>query len=297
MQNSILSFPDRGPWGSSSWRGNASGHVYRALFEQLKPSTFADPCVGSGTSIQVAQEMGIQSWGFDLHTGWNALRDDLLTSIGQPVDLALSHPPYGAMIKYSGHVWGTAPHPDDLSHCVDDNDFNEKLHLMLLNQRRATKPGGYYGTLIGDWRRNGQYSSYQADQLCRLPASELAAVLIKTQHNCVSDRKTYGRMALPTIAHEYLILWKKAAAPVLVFLSDMVKEHTQRIEGSWKNIVRIVMMALGGSCTLERLYEAVAARAPERLKTNPNWKAKVRQVCNSNPDVFTSCARGTWSLV
>ena len=29
--NSIMSFPDRGPWGDSKWRGNASGYVYKSL--------------------------------------------------------------------------------------------------------------------------------------------------------------------------------------------------------------------------------------------------------------------------
>jgi hypothetical protein len=28
---SILSFPDRGPWGNSQYRGNCSGHVYKRI--------------------------------------------------------------------------------------------------------------------------------------------------------------------------------------------------------------------------------------------------------------------------
>ena len=63
---SVLSFPDRGKWGKSSWRGNCSGHVYKALFEQLRPTFFVDPMVGAGTSVEVAQEMGIESRGGDL---------------------------------------------------------------------------------------------------------------------------------------------------------------------------------------------------------------------------------------
>lgn len=98
--NSILSFPDRGPWGDSKYRGNCSGHVYKALFEQLAPRSFCDPMVGSGTSIAVAQEMGIEAHGLDLRYGFNALRDSILEAIGgNAVDLTVSHPPYGEMTK------------------------------------------------------------------------------------------------------------------------------------------------------------------------------------------------------
>ena len=191
---SILSFPDRGPWGDAKWRGNCSGHVYRELFQRLQPKVFVDPMMGSGTSIDVAREMGIEAYGLDLHAGFNALRDSILGVVGKPADLVVSHPPYGAMIKYSGHVWGSEPHPDDLSHCADDNDFHEKMALVLLNQREATVGGGYYGTIIGDLRQNGRYVSYQAECIARMPADELAAVIIKAQHHCQSDGRAYGNM-------------------------------------------------------------------------------------------------------
>ena len=42
MESSIISYPSRGKWGKSNWRGNASGFVYKDLFEQLKPMVFVD---------------------------------------------------------------------------------------------------------------------------------------------------------------------------------------------------------------------------------------------------------------
>lgn len=65
------------------------------------------------------------------------------------------------MIVYSGEVWGTQAHPDDLSRCADDEDFHEKLQVVLLNQRAAARPGGHYGTIIGDRRQGGRYVSYR----------------------------------------------------------------------------------------------------------------------------------------
>ena len=293
----ILSFPDRGPWGKSSWRGNCSGHIYKSLFEQLKPAVFVDPMVGGGTSVEVAREMGIQAHGLDLHSGFNVLRDSILAKVGKPADLVVSHPPYGAMIVYSGNVWGS-PHPDDLSRCTDDQDFHEKLHIAMLNQREATKGGGYYGTIIGDWRRNGRYTSYQAECIARLPSDELAAVLIKQQHNTVSDSRVYARMKMPRILHEYILLWQK---PVVIqsFLADlsvMARQQSARLASTWKALVRTVLMTLGGVADLAAIYAKVSAHAPERLATNPNWKAKVRQVLNQNQDYFSATERGVWAL-
>lgn len=161
MKSSIISHPERGPWGSSKWRGNCSGYVYMDVFKQLKPHVFIDPMVGSGTSVEVAKEMGIEAYGLDLHEGFNALRDDILDTVGKPADLVMSHPPYGTCVRYSGPggMWGDVAHPDDLSHCLSDADFCEKMQYVLLNQRRATLPEGYYATLIGDHRRNGSRSS------------------------------------------------------------------------------------------------------------------------------------------
>lgn len=294
---SILSFPNRGPWGDSKWRGNCSGFVYKTLFEQLRPKVFIDPMVGSGTSIQVANEIGIEAHGLDLHSGFNILRESIAERVGKQADLVISHPPYGAMIIYSGNVWGQ-PHPDDLSRCMDDNDFHEKLHIALLNQREATLPGGYYGTIIGDWRRQGRYTSYQAECIARMPEEELAAVLIKAQHNTVSESRSYAPMKMPRIEHEYILLWNKPRQ-IVSFLSDiatMACQQKARMVSTWKAIVRMVLMSLGGAAPLGDIYAKVAQNAPERLAKNPNWQAKVRQVLNQSTDSFAAVERGVWQL-
>lgn len=194
--HSVISFPERGPWGDSKWRGNASGFVYKSLFEQLKPKTFCDPMKGSGTSIEVANQLGIKAWGLDLHEGFNAVQDSILNHIGQQVDLCVSHPPYLDIVLYSGNVWGDKPHPADLSRCTSNDEFHEKMQLVLLNQRDATLPGGFYGALVGDVRKNGSYVSTQAELIARMPSEELASVIIKMQHNCVSDSRHYSNLSL-----------------------------------------------------------------------------------------------------
>lgn len=292
---SILSFPERGPWGKASWRGNCSGFIYKDLFERLRPSVFVDPMMGSGTSIDVAKEMKIEAYGLDLHSGFNILRDSIVAVVGKEADLVMSHPPYGAMIEYSGNQWGSAPHPDDLSRCVDDNDFHEKMQLALLNQREATKSGGYYGTIIGDWRRKGIYTSYQAECIARMPADELVAVIIKAQHNTMSERKSYGKLKLPFITHEYILLWERKARSTYHLLSTIANEQAARLRGTWKTIVRNIIVTLGGKASLNEVYDAIAKNAPEKVQKNENWQAKVRQVLNSSGDYFSQ-ERGVWAL-
>ena len=295
--SSVLSFPDRGPWGKSSYRGNCSGYVYRELFSQLRPSTFCDPMMGSGTSIEVAKEMGIEAHGLDLRLGFNALRDSIRSAIGdKQVQLCISHPPYGEMIRYSGSVWGTEPHPDDLSWCKDDEDFHAKLQCVLLNQRDATVGGGHYGTIIGDLRSKGRYVSYQAEAIARMPSDELVAVLIKQQHNVVSDRRTYANMTLPRIQHEYILLWRKRERKVFELLKGLAVTSHDRLRNTWRSVVHMVLVQLGGTAALKDIYAAVNAAAPENCLANRHWQEKVRQVLNSTPAWFSSPARGVWSI-
>lgn len=292
---SILSFENRGKWGKNSWRGNCSGHVYKTLFEQYQPRIFVDPMVGGGTSVDVADEMGIEAYGLDLHSGFNILRDSILQRVGKEADMVFSHPPYHDMIVYSGQVWGE-PHADDLSRCTSDEDFMEKIQVALLNQRAATKAGGMYGLLIGDLRRNGQYKSYQADCIARMPKSELAAVVIKAQHNCVSDSRQYAKMKHMRILHEYIILWNKPKEVMVFILFDlagMAKQHTTALRATWKAVVRHALITLGGKAKLEDIYSAVANAAPGQLAGNNNWQAKIRQTLQL---IAQPVERGIWAI-
>jgi hypothetical protein len=294
---SIMSFPDRGPWGKSSWRGNFSGHVVKALIHQTKPTFFIDAMMGSGTSVDVAKDMGVECLGLDLHSGFNILKHSILERAGgREACLVLTHPPYGQMIRYSSDVWGTEAHPDDLSHCTSDEDFHEKMHIALLNQRQATKPGGYYATVIGDLRSKGKYVSYQAEMIARMPADELASVQIKLQHNTMSGSRSYAPMKMPRIEHEYVIVWMKPKRIITLLqtLATSARQQHSRMLGTWRAIVKQALIQMGGKASLPELYEFVAQAKPEQLGTNPNWQAKIRQILQQGP--FTPLERGVWAL-
>lgn len=103
---SVLSYPARGRWGNSSYRGNCSGYVILDLLKFYRPKTFLEVFAGGGTGYEVAKELGYtNSIHLDLHPrwgGWNALKDEVPVS----TDFIFSHPPYFDMVVYSGQVWG-----------------------------------------------------------------------------------------------------------------------------------------------------------------------------------------------
>ncbi len=94
---SIASYFARGKYGSNSWRGNCSGLLIRDLLQHYKPDTFGDLAVGSGTSIEVAQDLG--------YTSANTVFSDLNPKYGGVdisgpdldfplLDFIFFHPPY-----------------------------------------------------------------------------------------------------------------------------------------------------------------------------------------------------------
>ena len=80
--NSIVSYENRGNYGKSNYRGNCSGRIVKDMLEHYRPAVFADPMIGSGTSGDVVEELrregaAIEFHGFDLHSGFNILKDSL----------------------------------------------------------------------------------------------------------------------------------------------------------------------------------------------------------------------------
>lgn len=49
-RSNIVSYPDRGPWGDSKYRGNTSGWLIRDLIEFFQPKSVLDPMEGSRTT-------------------------------------------------------------------------------------------------------------------------------------------------------------------------------------------------------------------------------------------------------
>ncbi len=201
---SILSYPVRGKWGKSDYRGNCSGYVILDLLKFYKPQKFLEVFAGGGTGYEVAKELGFtNSVHLDLNPqwgGWNALKDEVPLN----TDLIFSHPPYFDMVVYSGQVWGEA-HDDDLSRALSYQDYIDKLDRVNIKLMNSLRVGGRLAILIGDYRRNAKYYSIIKDM--NYPGT-LESHIIKIQHNVTSGRHHYRGRFVP-IVHEHLLIFRK----------------------------------------------------------------------------------------
>ena len=193
---SIVSYPDRGPWGDNRYPGNSSGYLLIDLCATYAPRVVLDPMEGGGTSRDVCADMGIAYQGFDLHSGVDSLHDE----IGGGYDLIFWHPPYHDMKVYSDD-------PRDLSRAGSLAAFGALLRAGYWRFFELLAPGGRLAILIGDLRRRGRYEPLTAD-VARLDRNHIEGIVVKAQHNVSSNRTHYGGAFVP-ILHETLTIFRR----------------------------------------------------------------------------------------
>lgn len=290
FNNSVVSYPNRGTHGNNKYRGNCSGYIIADFVRTYMPDLqglLADPSIGGGTSVDVANDLGIRFKGTDLHQGFNLLRDDFRSFLGEAADLVWWHPPYWDIIKYSGDQWGEKS-PWDLSQ-LQLPDFVEALELATMNIHDACKPGGYYGILMGNVRRGGEY--YNLSSLVeRVAPARLVDEIIKTQHNCLSDGRRY-KSKIVRIAHEKLLVFRRDERGSLHIMALMNLRAQNMMKTTWKAAVRRVLQ--GQVMSLQELYAAMEPYA--RSSRNTHWQAKVRQVVQDER-FFTRVEKGVYRL-
>ena len=277
--NSILSYPDRGKWGNSQYRGNCSGYVIKDLlqfyFPNNPPKQFIEVFSGGGTGQDVARDLGItNSIHLDLRNDWDALVDEL----PKGSDFTFSHPPYWDIIKYE--TQRGSYHEDDLSNQMDYETFifqldkvNEKIYHNLFN-------GGRHALLIGDIRKKGKYYSIIKDMSW---FGDLESHLIKMQHNTRCEHKQYAHSQFIPIAHEHLLVFKKNQIWQLniKYTKDFTKDIRTLKRITWKDLIKATL-EYKEKASIQEIYEYLYPS--EKAKANQHVRAKIRQVLNSYPD-------------
>ena len=287
---SIVSYPNRGPWGNPRYRGNCSGHLVADLVREFHPQRLVDPMLGGGTSQDVCRDLQVSFWGSDLREGFDLTADDIPVAF----DFGFLHPPYHFIVRYSGDMWGSEPDPLDLSQCASYDEFLHKLDTATFNLYDALRGGGTLAVLVGDVRKNGVLYPISRDARW---FGEPIAEIIKVQHNVMSASKTYSGRFIE-LAHEYLVLTRKPRGwniSVRVTTLACVDLAAQ----TWRNIVQTALEVLGkGAHTLADIYRAVAnhPRVRDAQRRRQDWQAKVRQTLQRYGQVFQSTERGAWQL-
>ncbi|KQN97212.1 DNA methylase N-4/N-6 [Paenibacillus sp. Leaf72] len=283
-----MNYPDRGKWGDTRYRGNCSGYVIRDLLEHFKPHQFHEIFAGGGTGYDVARELGYEnSIHLDLNPrfgNWNALEDEM----PEGSDFLFAHDPYHDIIKYSGNMWGK-PHKDDLSRCPSYEDFLRKINHVHAKMYASLRKGGRMAILTGDIRRKGEYFSIARDMAL---IGKLDSWIIKTQHNCESNRKQYAGSFIP-IVHEHLLIFRKDD---LWFVPIKINQNFQQdlresLKVTWRDLIQATFEQIGRAASLKELYEVIENTA--RAKKNQHWHEKIRQTLQINEE-FSSVSRGVW---
>lgn len=288
---SIVSYPNRGNWGKNTYRGNTTGHIIKDLLLQFQPKQFVELFAGGGTGKDVAKELGVNSLHLDLNGNFGDPFNALIDEIPRGSDFVFSHPPYHNMIVYSGKQWGQ-PHKDDLSRCSSYEEFIIKLNIVNSKIYNSLVNGGRHAMLIGDMRKNGVYYSMIKDLAWY---GDLESHIIKTQHNFMSENKTYNNNNFIPIVHEHLLIFRKKniwAIPIAV-TKKVMKDLRESKLATWRDLVQAALQQLNGKAKLSDIYALL--KNTEKAKHNNNVEAKVRQVLQLHQE-FISSERGVWML-
>src|SRR5690625_2543418 len=265
--NSIISYPNRGKWGSSSYRGNTSGYVIKDLithfFPNKKPRKFIEIFSGGGTGKDVTDDLGMKnSVHLDLNNGWNALVNDI--PFGS--DFIFSHPPYWNMISYQKY---NNNHPDDLSLNSSYEEFIDKLNIVNAKIYQSLLNGGRHAFLIGDIRRKGKYYSVIKDMTY---FGDLESHIIKAQHNCLSDNKQYANNNFIPIVHKHFLVFRKNQVWQVQLKRTSIQNFDLRQfkNITWRDLVQGAVESLGGSATLKDIYKII--EGSKKAINNNHWK-------------------------
>lgn len=287
--NSIVSYPDRGKWGNSKYRGNATGKLIVDLQKVYKFEEVSDYMAGSFTTKDVGEDLGIITNCYDLNSGFDLIDND----IPERNDFIYWHPPYWDIIKYSGFMYGDKPLEHDLSHIQDYNQFIKAINYCLAKQFTSLEKGGRMAILMADVKKKGKLYSMLLDMN---KLGTLEQIIIKEQINCMSDKKIYTNNNFIKIAHEYCLILRKDFPLMLDFSINKKGRMDLRncINITWKDLVADILEDLGGKSELNTIYKSLAGF--KKTDNNENWKAKVRQTLQIHPKIFKNIDRGIWGL-
>lgn len=296
--NSVVSYKERGIGGDSRYRGNCSPRLIEDLLRFYQVQQVSDYMVGSGTTKDVAERLKIVSHTYDLNQGFDLLNMD----IKERNEFIFWHPPYHNMIKYADNMYpareieskyGIEANKVDLSQCPNWEDFIKKLNACMIKQFASLEKGGHMAVLVGDMKKKGKLYSMLLDLA---KPGTIENIVIKLQHNCVSDNFNYANENFIRIQHEYVVLLRKDGGILypVKFSVDRSVDIRNLESVTWKDVLADIMEKNGGGATLSFLYRNV--KDYKKSQKNHFCEQKVRQTLYRYKGVFIF-KEGQWRLI
>lgn len=285
---SIVSYENRGIGGNNQYRGNCSPLLIEDLYNHFKFDNISDYMRGSNTTGDVAKKLGISAQTYDLNMGFDLLNDE----IPERNDFIFWHPPYWDIIQYSGNMYGV-PLESDLSRITDYNKFINQIDYCMAKQYASLVKGGRMAILVGDVKKNRKLYSMFLDMA---KMGTIEQIVIKQQHNCWSDNRSYNGKFIP-IVHEYLLITRKDSNYMIDIkrTKDFEIDIRDSLKVTWKEVVAAALEQLGKKADLASIYKEIEGH--RKAQNNPHWKEKIRQVLQMYTNLFKPLERGIWSLI
>ena len=102
---SILSFRDRGPWGTADIVETVPAMCISGFLSTYGLGYLPTLWLGAALRSKWLARWALKPTDSTFISGFNILKDSILDTVGKPSDLVLSHPPYHDTIPYSGSEW------------------------------------------------------------------------------------------------------------------------------------------------------------------------------------------------
>jgi hypothetical protein len=202
---SLYHFHRAGEYGDRGYPGNCGGNLIKDLLLYFKPSGLVlDPMAGSGTCLDVCQELGIPCMSWDIHQGFDAC-DPNDFSATETFDFIWAHPAYWRMKLY-------ADDPRDLSRAPTLEHFLRRYGQFIRNCARALKPNGKLAILIGDYNdRTEGFTplTYHTKRFAfEAGLRQCCTDIIRFSHGASSSKKIYRSSFIPGL-HDTCMVFEK----------------------------------------------------------------------------------------
>lgn len=294
---SIVSYKERGIGGNNLYRGNCSPRLIEDLIDFYKVKNISDYMCGSGTTKDVADRKNIKANVYDLNQGFDLLNMD----VPERNEFIFWHPPYHNMIRYADNMYaaseiekkyGICANEVDLSQCRSWEDFIKKLNACMIKQFASLETGGHMAVLMGDLKKQGKLYS----MLLEIAKQGIIEnIVIKVQHNCMSNKNQYANENFIRIQHEYVLLLKKAEDLIypVQFAVNRIADIRNLESVTWKDVIADIIEKAGGKIELHNIYQQVSGY--KKAEKNNHVKEKVRQTLYAYRKIFFF-ENGLWYL-